>query len=123
MLAEVINIKKAQYPDWLDVDLWSEYVEHRKEIKRPMSERAERMALRKLKRLIDSGGDQNEILENAVMNGWQGLFMPDNGRSNLSIPPATDHAALDKYAAAHNINTKGCNDYFALRQRCVEATK
>ena len=90
MLAEIINIKKQQYPDWLIVDLWHEYVEHRKEIKKPLSERSERMALRKLKRLIDAGGDQEDILETAVMNGWQGLFMPDNKQNKvISTPTGT----------------------------------
>ena len=74
-MGEIINIKSEQvYPKWLNVELWKEYVEHRKEIKSPMTERAERMGIRKLGRLVDDGDSQEDILETAIFNNWKGLW-------------------------------------------------
>ena len=99
---------------------WNEFMLHRKEIKKPITPLSEK----KNKELLAkySHSDQQLIVDKSIASRWTGLF-PIDGKKNGSIPPATDHVALDKYAADHGIKTKGCNDYFALRQRCVEAGK
>ena len=74
MLKIVSNVVNEPYPKWLNIELWKEYVEHRKEIKSPMSERAERMGINKLGRLIDEGNDQTDLLETAIFNNWKGLW-------------------------------------------------
>ena len=67
-------VQSTEYPKWLHVELWKEYVEHRKEIGSPMTERAERMGINKLGRLIDEGNDQTDLLETAIFNNWKGLW-------------------------------------------------
>lgn len=67
-------LKKKEYPDWLDLPLWLEFKKHRKEIKAGMTELAETKAIEKLKRLIDDGNDQEQVLSQSIEMGWKGLF-------------------------------------------------
>jgi hypothetical protein len=63
-----------ELPHWLDGEIWGEYVGHRADMKKPLSERAARMTLKKLEGMYVRGLDPNEALMNSVMNGWQGVF-------------------------------------------------
>ena len=105
----------------INTKAWDEFVEHRREIKKPLTP----LSTKKNQEILAqyNHSDQQAMIDKTISNRWTGLFPPDKSKNNGTIPPATDHAALDKYAAAHGINTKGCNDYFALRQRCVEAVR
>ena len=54
---------------------FSDYVEMRKKIKSPMTDRAIQLAMNNLEKL--SGGDNDtavQILEQSIMNSWKGLF-------------------------------------------------
>ena len=70
------EVKNLYYPnDELLDKAFSDYVDMRKKIKKPMSDRAVELAMDKLNKL--SGGDNDkaiEILNQSVMNSWQGLF-------------------------------------------------
>lgn len=51
------------------------FVEHRKQLKAPMTGHALDMAIRKAKRLAnDDLSETVEILEQSIMNGWKGVF-------------------------------------------------
>ena len=54
---------------------FSEYVAMRKQIRKPLTDKAVELAIKKLDEL--SGGDNDKaikILEQSIMNSWQGLF-------------------------------------------------
>ena len=52
-----------------------DFVEHRKNLKAPMTGRALEMAIRKAKRLANDDMNKTvEILEQSIMNGWKGVF-------------------------------------------------
>ena len=54
---------------------FTDYVEMRKKLKSPMTERAIQLAINNLEKL--SGGDNDtavQILEQSIMNSWKGLF-------------------------------------------------
>jgi hypothetical protein len=54
---------------------FADYVEMRKQIKKPMTERAIELSRKKLEELSDNDNDLSIlILEQSVMNCWQGLF-------------------------------------------------
>lgn len=53
---------------------FADYVEFRKKIKKPMTDRAIELAMRNLEKLADNDGDRIEILNQSIMNGWIGLF-------------------------------------------------
>lgn len=71
-MTNVVNIK--QNPDWLDAELWNDYLEYRRESKKPLTKVGEKRALLKLKRFIDEGGDQTLIIERTIECNWLGLF-------------------------------------------------
>ena len=64
------------YPNDETLDkAFSDYVSMRKQIKKPLTDRAVELAIKKLDDL--SGGDNDkaiQIIEQSVMNSWQGLF-------------------------------------------------
>lgn len=69
------NKGKKYYDDEALNSAFSDYVDMRKQIKKPMTDRAITLAQNKLDDL--SGGDSSiaiEILNQSVLNGWQGLF-------------------------------------------------
>ena len=63
-------------PTFIDAELWNDFKGHRIDIKKPMTERAEKMMLNKLARADAQGYDVNEALERSIINGWQDVF-PD----------------------------------------------
>ena len=68
--------KKAYYPNDIELNqAFTDYVDMRKKIKAPMTDRAIELAIKKLEKL--SNGDNEKaiaILEQSVMNSWKGLF-------------------------------------------------
>jgi hypothetical protein len=63
-------------PNWINPENWEGYLEMRKLIKKPMTERAKQMAIRRLEEHRRSGHDPNQILDTATFNSWQGLYPP-----------------------------------------------
>lgn len=74
-----LNRKVAALPDWLPLDAWKSYLEMRKKIRRPPTDRAVELAIAKLAKFRDEGHDPKAVLEQSVMNGWQDLFAPREG--------------------------------------------
>jgi len=66
---------------WIPLETWLEYRKMRDRIKRPMTEHAVDLAIRKLSEMRDSGEDVQEVLEQSILNSWQGLFSV-KGRRN-----------------------------------------
>lgn len=52
----------------------TEYIKFRKQMKKPMTDRAVQLAVKKLQGMSDSVDEQIAIIEQSIMNGWQGLF-------------------------------------------------
>lgn len=72
---ELITIPLMQ--DSIDSDLFRTFIEARRhDCKRPMSQRAVDMLVRKLSRLEQDGHDPNLLLERSILNGWQDVY-PD----------------------------------------------
>jgi hypothetical protein len=71
-------------PDWLNKEVWKEWVEYKKELKKPLSSHTIKLQLSELEKNKDN---HVEILEQSMRNGWQGLFplkqSNENGKSNL----------------------------------------
>lgn len=70
-------------PEFLDAEIWHDFVSHREDIKKPMSSRAEKMMLNKLARADAQGWDVNEALERSIINGWQDVF-PDKRKGQIN---------------------------------------
>jgi len=70
------KINKAQAPDWLDANLWDDFLEHRKKLRKPMTEKAKEIFFLKLTKLKDKGFSPIELIETAIERGWQTVFEP-----------------------------------------------
>ena len=84
------NTPTVYYPtDDILNQTFTDYVEMRKKLKSPMTERAIQLAMNNLEKL--SGGDNDtavQILEQSIMNSWKGLFAlkeEKNGRKAGAI--------------------------------------
>ena len=65
-------------PDYIDSNIFQNWIEMRKEKKYPITDRVQCTTLLILRRAIDEGHDPNSMLLNATQGEWQGLFTGDN---------------------------------------------
>lgn len=74
-LANAREAKKQEafeIPSFIDPEIWKDFEAMRKQIKRPMSERAKKLIVARLQKL---GEDKaNEILEQSIVNCWQDVY-------------------------------------------------
>jgi len=69
-------------PDWLDKTAWNNYRDYRKKIRHPMTEHAERLAINKLRTLMEAGCNPTEVIEQSILNSWRGLFEIKSGKGH-----------------------------------------
>ena len=82
-----VNKDTVYYPndDKLN-DAFSDYVAMRKKLKKPMTDKAVDLAIKKLEALSDGDNDVAiKILEQSIMNSWQGLFPLKDVKTTESI--------------------------------------
>lgn len=77
------EIYNSKLPTGVDEEIWNDYVDMRKKMKKPMTQRAMALAIKKLEWFPES--DRNQILENSVMNSWLWLFAIENKTQWISI--------------------------------------
>ena len=77
-------------PDWISSDAWNDFEDHRKTIRKPLTDKSRKLAVAELSKLRDLGYPPNDVLAQSILNGWTGLF-PLKGFSrpstNGSHPP------------------------------------
>lgn len=83
----MIKNEKKYYPNDEVLDkAFSDYVAMRKQIKKPMTDRAIELSMKRLDTL--SGGDNDKaikILEQSIIHSWQGLFELKEGTKTQTI--------------------------------------
>ncbi len=72
------------HPDWLNIPLWKEFKKYRTKIKAPLTDHAEKLCLADLKKVIDTGHDQREIVNQTIMSGKWKSFYPIRGKTGTS---------------------------------------
>lgn len=70
-------------PDWLPLSEWIGFKEMRMKIKKPMTGRAERLAIGKLEKFRSKGHDPTEILNQSILNDYQDLYEPRKSHANI----------------------------------------
>lgn len=63
-------------PDWLPVDTWQAFLDMRKAIKKPATERAQVLLIKKLTAFYANDLDPGAILNQSIINNWQDLYAP-----------------------------------------------
>ena len=71
------NLKtKFVLPDWIPSDAWAGFVEMRKQIKKPMTDRAIDLKIKDLAQFRQKGYDLAAILDKSTANNWTDLYEP-----------------------------------------------
>jgi len=67
------------YPDWLNMAAWNDFVQHRKEIKKPLTDLSISMNLKVLEAQPEH---QREIINTTIAQRWTGLFAHKGGQKD-----------------------------------------
>src|SRR5690348_2585117 len=92
-------------PDWLPSEAWQGYIDMRKKIKRPMTDRAIQLAINTLDKMRQQGQDVAAVLDQSTLNSWQGLFPVSERRSEVRQNQPSRFPSLGKHgqATANNL--------------------
>lgn len=63
-----------ELPDWIPQDHWAAWIEARTKSKKPPTEYAKRLAVRKLDNLREQGFPPSQVLMQSAFNNWPGLY-------------------------------------------------
>lgn len=76
------------YPleDTVDYELWCDFVDMRKSIKKPLTKYACKLLVKDFKEWIDEGLSPNKALGESIKNSWQGVFKE---RAVIDVPKST----------------------------------
>ncbi|MCG5574306.1 replication protein [Klebsiella pneumoniae] len=87
----------VQLPDWLSAEIWSSWVEYRRDLKKPIkSQQTVTQAINLLDRCRLNGYSPEEIINQSIANGWQGLFEPKGARPQRRQEPRVTERFADK---------------------------
>lgn len=71
---KVVATKPApSLPDFIDPEIWNDFVEHRKTLKKPINESTLRYMIPEIMKAHNNGWDVNELIAKAIAEGWQGF--------------------------------------------------
>jgi hypothetical protein len=62
--------------EWIDDQVWADFVQHRKEIKAPLTGKASERLLVTLSKAREAGHNPNDMLNKSIEMGWRGVFIP-----------------------------------------------
>lgn len=96
--------QEAGFEDDMFLKAWNEFVEHRREIKHPMSERAANLILGKLKKFSVEVGV--EAINRSISSGWRDVF-PEKATQRVGVKgrPSRMGSALE-YMASNRDNVQ-----------------
>jgi DNA-binding transcriptional ArsR family regulator len=104
---EVFNSAEMELPEWLPRDVWVEFVEHRRETKKPLTERAARTNIRRLSELRSKGQDPRAVIDQTIAAGWTGLFEVNTGkRTPKAQTPVVDAPDLYELTMRAHLRAK-----------------
>ena len=70
---------QAALPDWLPSEVWAMFVAHRNKIRKPMTDHAKDLMIKKLDVFRNSGFDPAFCLNKSIISGWSDIYEPKNG--------------------------------------------
>jgi len=72
--ASVNKNHKVSLPEWVPEETFNEYKKMRVKIKKPITDHAVELAIKELEKLKSNGYDPKDVLNQSILNSWQGLF-------------------------------------------------
>jgi len=97
-------------PDWMPVEAWAAFIDMRVKIKKPMTDYAQKLMLKKLAAFYANDLDPSVILNQSIMNGWQDLYAPKE--ASTAFRGAGRAPVADQVAAAMKKRREGDGDGF-----------
>ena len=87
---ETITKKKStpaaiEIPEWLDPILLNDFIDSRKANKKPMTQKAISLLINKISKERDNGHDATQMLEDAIVGGWQSVYPKDKPKQTNGI--------------------------------------
>lgn len=68
----------------ISIDSWNDFLEHRKSLRKPFSEKAQELSIQKLIKLKSEGFNPKDVIEQSIESGWAGLFKT-NKKNELKL--------------------------------------
>lgn len=99
----IFDPKNLELPENVNRDLWIQFVDMRIEMKKPLTEKAATLAIKKL---TDYGQSANQTLETSIIGGYQGIYPPkqQNPQLNLNAPYQQPTKRFGNYNHQQNAN-------------------
>lgn len=103
--ASLSQNRSFNLPPWVDGEAWAGFAEMRKEIRKPMTERAMKLIVRKLARFEEQGHSSTLALEQSIMNCYADVYEPKttggfNGNRRHGIGPNKFEQTAENLRAA-----------------------
>lgn len=74
-------------PDFIDEELWSDFIDMRGKLRKPPTDKAKALLVKDLEKHKGNGDDPNEILRQSIKNSWLGLFpLRGDGKKTKPLP-------------------------------------
>ncbi len=90
-----------EIPDWVPREEWFNFIHHRKHIKKPMSDQAQKIAITKLQKLRDQGEEISEVINQSILSGYPDLY-PVKKQKGFSNAGATYTNKIDSRGNSFN---------------------
>lgn len=101
--AAIITEKCEAMPAWLPKEAWAAFLAMRVKIKKPATEYAQKLLLKKLAAFYVNDQDPEAILNQSIMNGWQDLYelkvQQGRGQGNRNTMTTMQQAAANSAEA------------------------
>ncbi|MEH5293304.1 replication protein [Escherichia coli] len=86
---------ETELPDWLSAETWLSWVTYRKEIGKSIkSKQSVTQAINVLSRSLEKGYTPEEIINQSIASGWQGIFEPKTPKGKSQ--PRPQHRAMQE---------------------------
>jgi hypothetical protein len=89
------QVQEVEIPDWIPVEAWSGYLEMRSVQKKPPTNYAVTLLLKKLNAYRQSGYELIAVLEQSIINNWIDVYPPKDQSRNMSSPGY--QSSIDKH--------------------------
>lgn len=75
--SKALELTSVELPSWLSRSTWHSWLQYRKEINKPIkSKMTVNQTIKLLTKCRDRGYSPEYVINNSIVNGWQGLFEP-----------------------------------------------
>ncbi len=83
------DLPAVALPAFLAPAVWQAWIDHRRAIKKPLTDYTAKLALNRLTKLVGQGHDPVRLVDEAILNCWQSFY--PNASTKTTAPPGSRH--------------------------------